>query len=344
MRTFNIQRSTFNVEGRETSRTDVADILPDGPKAGPRRARRTPQPARGRFHQVWWRSALFSGGTGLWPVGFGVSPKPSRARDRSMFDTIQLRRSALNVECSMFLFLSVFFASLRLCGSNCFAQVPFAFWQTPSAQSTNAVPGFQYHWTGDAGLSISAGQVNSWTDSAAGLVLTNIGTGPGTSTQNGHTVLQFSDSGLGNALQNTGQTLSSDWEFVAVAKTGADIANGNPFCIEGDSGTARGVFISEDSWEVSWNLTAFGGTPAASTWYVVDAVFLATGTTTLSINGTAVATQSGLIYTQTGIEIGGFGIEYPWSGAIAEVLIYTTPLNSAQQAQNVSNLRAKYGI
>jgi hypothetical protein len=223
--------------------------------------------------------------------------------------------------------------------------VPFAFWESGAVLGTNPVSGYAFWWNPDAGVTQSGSAVTTWTDrSASALVLTAGGAGPSTSTVNGHVVLEFSDAGLGNYLANTAQTLSSPWELVAVVKTGSDVLNGNPFCIEADAGTARGVLVSSSDWELSWNGTSFGAQPAAATWYVVDCVFLATGESTLSTNGTAAVTQSGAFNTVTGIEVGGFGTTYPWSGAIGDIIIYTPPLNSTQQARNLTTLRNKYGF
>jgi hypothetical protein len=233
---------------------------------------------------------------------------------------------------------------------------PFGFWK---AATTNASPqfapvaGYAYWFNADSNVTTVSGQITAWQDLASGLVLTPIATGPTNNfTQNGHAMFSYFDggSGLGNALTNytvspfSTAGASAGYEITMVVRTGSDIGNGNPFCLIADNATARGIFISGGQWELSWNGTTFGSSPTSSTLYVVTALFEASGNSTLWVNGSVVLTQSGQSGSETGISLGGFGTEYPWSGQIGEVIIYTTPPTDAQRQTNEAGLRSKFAF
>jgi hypothetical protein len=239
-----------------------------------------------------------------------------------------------------------------------FAGLPFAFWTSPATNSGppqfSPVPGYFAWWNCDSNTTSGAGaSVVAWQDLAGGLVLTPEVAGPTNNfNQNGHSTFTYSDGGpgTGNCLTNwtvspfSTAGASGGYEITMVVRTGSDIGNGNPFCLIADNATARGIFLSDSQWELSWNGTTFGGSPTSSTLYVITALFQASGNSTLWVNGSVVLTQTGESGSETGISLGGFGTEYPWSGQIGDVIIYTTPPTDANRQTNEAGLRTKFGF
>lgn len=225
--------------------------------------------------------------------------------------------------------------------------VPFAFWKTTTVSQSAPVGNPTYFFDAGAGFTTTLGVVTSWTDQQSGLVLMPQFTGPSSGfLLDGNPLLSFSDSGFGNCLTNYSVPENAPFLVQVVVQTGSDVLNGSPFCIFGDSGTARGIFISANQWELSWNSFTTAGSPAAGTPYVISALFGGDGqNSTLWVNGSVVLTQTGqTIGSITGFNLGGFGSAYPWSGYIGDFIYFATPPSDAQRQANEAWLRGKYGF
>lgn len=233
------------------------------------------------------------------------------------------------------------------------------------------IPGCQL-WLDAADAStvtLSSGKVSQWSDkSTSGAHVSQASSDyqpTYSATQNGHSVVSFSNAGLGNANATLLRSVSS-WSVFTAFKTSALTTAQNVLVIGCDyNGAARaeciyiysgtghpalgGRRLSADSWAEA---QASAGIDAAFAVYSGIATY--GGAATLYKNGTQIATNpswltSGLTGNDYGnVSVGGAGVwvagpASPLSGAIAEIVVYNTALPDANRIRIEHYLRAKWG-